>query len=287
MLDEASAAAEAMLTGTSCIWQSNQTFSSSTPTRSHRARAVLETRAEPIGVTLKFVDFAAGDAAGAVKDGVFGALIQNPGSSGRVRDISADIAAVKGVGGVAVRCQRSPCSESARLARIRKAQKSSSGSSQRFSVFPFVSADLTRRSLRLPEGLERQMCRAVRSVSRADADGRPALPAALCRLANSTFVATRRPLNILYGASTPQPVLAAMYAVLSRARPGLRQIAINVFGKSGIGSLVAPPPPVTTSSTPISGFTASGSKLPRARQKGTTTAAARASRVLLLPRRGR
>jgi glycine cleavage system pyridoxal-binding protein P len=101
MLDEASAAAEAMLMARRVSGSESNVFLVDVDVFP-QTRAVLETRAEPIGVTLKFVDFAAGDAVDGVKDGAFGALIQNPGSSGRIRDISVDIAADKNVGGVVV-----------------------------------------------------------------------------------------------------------------------------------------------------------------------------------------
>jgi glycine dehydrogenase len=154
MLDEASAAAEAMLMARRVSGSESNVFlvdADAFP----QTRAVLETRAEPIGVTLKFVDFAAGDAAVAVKDGAFGALIQNPGSSGRVRDISADIAAVKGVGGVVVVASDllalnllvSPGSEGAEIVI---------GSSQRFGV-PLGFGGPHSAFFAVAEGLERQM----------------------------------------------------------------------------------------------------------------------------------
>jgi glycine dehydrogenase len=95
LLDEATAAAEAM------TMARRQSKSESNRFVVHRDThpqtiAVLQTRAEPVGI-----DLVVGD----VEDldgGVFGALFSHPGSSGTVRDWSDAIALVRGAGGIAV-----------------------------------------------------------------------------------------------------------------------------------------------------------------------------------------
>ena len=225
MLDEASAAAEAMLMARRVSGSESNVFlvdADAFP----QTRAVLATRAEPIGVTLKFVDFAAGDVAGALNDGAFGALIQYPGSSGRIRDISADIAAVKGVGGVVVVASDllalnllvSPGSQGAEIVV---------GSSQRFGV-PLGFGGPHSAFFAVAEGLERQMPGRLIGVSR-DADGRPAYRLTL--QAREQHIRRDKATSNICTAQVLLAVLAAMYAVY-HGPAGLRQIAIDVAEKA-------------------------------------------------------
>ena len=225
MLDEASAAAEAMLMARRVSGSESNVFlvdADAFP----QTRAVLVTRAEPIGVTLKFVDFAAGHVAGALNDGAFGALIQYPGSSGRIRDISADIAAVKGVGGVVVVASDllalnllvSPGSQGAEIVV---------GSSQRFGV-PLGFGGPHSAFFAVAEGLERQMPGRLIGVSR-DADGRPAYRLTL--QAREQHIRRDKATSNICTAQVLLAVLAAMYAVY-HGPAGLRQIAIDVAEKA-------------------------------------------------------
>jgi glycine dehydrogenase len=225
MLDEASAAAEAMLMARRVSGSESNVFLVDVDVFP-QTRAVLETRAEPIGVTLKFVDFAAGDAVDGVKDGAFGALIQNPGSSGRIRDISVDIAAVKNVGGVVVVASDllalnllvSPGSQGAEIVI---------GSSQRFGV-PLGFGGPHSAFFAVAEGLERQMPGRLIGVSR-DADGRPAYRLTL--QAREQHIRRDKATSNICTAQVLLAVLAAMYAVYHG--PGkLRQIAIDVAEKA-------------------------------------------------------
>ena len=225
MLDEASAAAEAMLMARRVSGSESNVFlvdADAFP----QTRAVLETRAEPIGVTLKFVDFAAGDAVDGAKDGAFGALIQNPSSSGRIRDISADIAAVKNVGGVVVVASDllalnllvSPGSQGAEIVI---------GSSQRFGV-PLGFGGPHSAFFAVAEGLERQMPGRLIGVSR-DADGRPAYRLTL--QAREQHIRRDKATSNICTAQVLLAVLAAMYAVY-HGPAKLRQIAIDVAEKA-------------------------------------------------------
>ena len=221
MLDEASAAAEAMLMARRVSGSESNVFLVDTDVFP-QTRAVLETRAEPIGVTLSFVDFAAGEGASAAAGGAFGALIQYPGASGRVRDIAADIAAVKGVGGVAVVASDllalnllvSPGSQGADIAI---------GSSQRFGV-PLGFGGPHSAFFAVSEGLERQMPGRLIGVSR-DADGRPAYRLTL--QAREQHIRREKATSNICTAQVLLAVLAAMYAVY-HGPVGLRQIALNV-----------------------------------------------------------
>lgn len=225
MLDEASAAAEAMLMARRVSGSESNVFLVDVDVFP-QTRAVLETRAEPIGVTLKFVDFAAGDAVDGVKDGAFGALIQNPGSSGRIRDISADIAAVKNVGGVVVVASDllalnllvSPGSQGAEIVI---------GSSQRFGV-PLGFGGPHSAFFAVAEGLERQMPGRLIGVSR-DADGRPAYRLTL--QAREQHIRRDKATSNICTAQVLLAVLAAMYAVY-HGPAKLRQIAIDVAEKA-------------------------------------------------------
>ncbi len=225
MLDEASAAAEAMLMARRVSGSESNVFVVDTDAFP-QTKAVLTTRAEPIGVTLKFVDFAAGEVAGALDDGAFGALIQYPGSSGRIRDISADIAAVKGVGGVVVVASDllalnllvSPGSLGAEIVL---------GSSQRFGV-PLGFGGPHSAFFAVAQGLERQMPGRLIGVSR-DADGRPAYRLTL--QAREQHIRRDKATSNICTAQVLLAVLAAMYAVY-HGPGGLRQIAIDVAEKA-------------------------------------------------------
>src|SRR3954447_18267375 len=60
--------------------------------------AVIRTRAEPLGIEIVVAD----PAAGSIPEGCFGALLQYPGSSGRLRDDAAVVAALHDAGAMAV-----------------------------------------------------------------------------------------------------------------------------------------------------------------------------------------
>ncbi|MBA3523051.1 MAG: aminomethyl-transferring glycine dehydrogenase [Geodermatophilaceae bacterium] len=96
MLDESSAAAEAMLlarrrgTGTRFAVDADVL---------PQTAAVLATRAEPVGIELATVDLSDPDAAGA---DCFGVLVQYPGASGRIPDLAAIVAAAREAGAIVV-----------------------------------------------------------------------------------------------------------------------------------------------------------------------------------------
>ena len=99
LLDEATAAAEAMAMAHALSKSKSDVIAVASDLHP-QTRAVLATRARPLGITL--VDVVPGDVAeiGAAKP--FAVLLQYPGSTGAVRDLSADIAAAHEVAALAI-----------------------------------------------------------------------------------------------------------------------------------------------------------------------------------------
>jgi glycine dehydrogenase len=169
LLDEATAAAEAMTMARRLSKQSSERFLVHRDTHPQTI-AVLATRAEPVGIEL-----VVGDETD-VGAGCFGALFSLPTSSGAVPDWTAAIAAVKAQGGVAVvatdllACvlMATPASMGADIAI---------GSAQRFGVpmgfggphAAFIAAD---------DSVARALPGRIVGVS-TDSEGRPALRLAL------------------------------------------------------------------------------------------------------------
>ena len=221
MLDEASAAAEAMLMARRVSGNASTTFLVDVDVFP-QVRAVLETRAEPIGVDLRFVDFAAGEGAQAISDGAFGTYIQYPGASGRIRDIAGDLEAATAAGIVtivgsdllALTLLRSPGSMGADIVL---------GSSQRFGV-PLGFGGPHSAFFAVKAGLERQMPGRLIGVSR-DADGKPAYRLTL--QAREQHIRREKATSNICTAQVLLAVLAAMYAVYHGPQ-GLREIAVGV-----------------------------------------------------------
>jgi len=99
LLDEATAAAEAMAMAHG-INKSKSDVLAVAADLHPQTRAVLATRAKPIGITL--VDVTPGDAAGIAAVRPFAVVLQYPGSTGAVRDLRAEIAAAHEVAALAI-----------------------------------------------------------------------------------------------------------------------------------------------------------------------------------------
>ncbi len=99
LLDEATAAAEAIAMAHATSKAKSDVIAVATDVHP-QARAVLATRAKPIGITLLDVMPGDVDAIRAAKP--FALLLQYPGSSGALRDLSAEIAAAQAVGALAI-----------------------------------------------------------------------------------------------------------------------------------------------------------------------------------------
>ena len=97
LLDEATAAAEAMALSLRVTKNSARRFLVDADVFP-QTMAVLQTRAEPLGIELVAVDLAAGRLPSAEPGGFFGVLVQYPGASGAVRDLSTIVEQAHGAG---------------------------------------------------------------------------------------------------------------------------------------------------------------------------------------------
>ena len=99
LLDEATAAAEAMHMAHATAKAKSDVIAVAADLHP-QTRAVLATRAWPLGITL--VDVAPGDIAAIAAAKPFALVLQYPGSSGQVRDLTPEIAAAHAAGALAV-----------------------------------------------------------------------------------------------------------------------------------------------------------------------------------------
>jgi glycine dehydrogenase len=96
LLDEATAAAEAMTVARRVATQKENTFFVDHDVHP-QTHALIVTRAQPLGLTV-----VSGDPMTATFEGCFGAIFQHPGSHGAIRDLRGPIAKVKEQGGVPI-----------------------------------------------------------------------------------------------------------------------------------------------------------------------------------------
>ena len=99
LLDEATAAAEAMAMAHALSKSKSDILAVSADVHP-QTRAVLATRAKPVGITL--LDVTPSDTAAITAAKAFAVVLQYPGSTGEVRDLSAEIAAIHAAGGLAI-----------------------------------------------------------------------------------------------------------------------------------------------------------------------------------------
>ena len=218
LLDEATAAAEAM---TLCRRQSRAAADAVFVVDADchpQTVAVLRTRAEPLGLSLLVTDLSDG-----IRDGValFGALVQYPGTSGAVPDLAPLAAQVHERGGLlavaadllALTLLQSPGEAGADIAV---------GSSQRFGV-PLGYGGPHAGYLAVRAGLERALPGRLVGVS-IDADGAPAYRLAL--QTREQHIRREKATSNICTAQVLLAVIAGMYAVW-HGPEGLRTIALR------------------------------------------------------------
>jgi glycine dehydrogenase len=217
MLDESTAAAEAMTLVRRSTKHTAEAFFVDAETHPQTI-AVVAARAEPIGIALVVGD----PATDLDPAAVFGALLQHPGTSGVVRDLSPTIDAVHAAGGlVAVATDLLACT----LLTPPGEQGADVvvGSSQRFGV-PLGYGGPHAGFLATREGLRRSMPGRLVGVS-VDAAGRPAHRLAL--QTREQHIRREKATSNICTAQVLLAVIASMYAVY-HGPEGLTAIAERV-----------------------------------------------------------
>jgi glycine dehydrogenase len=217
LLDEATAAAEAMALARRMSKATSNRFVVDIDVHP-QTLAVLRTRAVPLGIELVEADIADGLPEGEL----FGALLQYPGSTGAVRNLSAVIAAAherKALVTVAADILglvllRAPAEIGADIVV---------GSTQRFGV-PLGFGGPHAAFIAVRTGLERSLPGRLVGVS-VDADGRPAYRLAL--QTREQHIRREKATSNICTAQVLLAVMASMYAVY-HGREGLRAIALRV-----------------------------------------------------------
>ncbi len=216
MLDESTAAAEAMTLIRRSTNHPAAAFFVDAETHPQTI-AVVATRAEPLGIPV---------VVGALADldptAVFGVLLQHPGTSGVVRDLSPTIAAVHEAGGLAaVATDLLACT-----VLVPPGEQGADvvvGSSQRFGV-PLGYGGPHAGFLATRDGLRRSMPGRLVGVS-VDAAGRPAHRLAL--QTREQHIRREKATSNICTAQVLLAVIASMYAVY-HGPEGLRAIAERV-----------------------------------------------------------
>ena len=219
LLDEATAAAEAMAMANALSKTKSDILAIATDVHP-QTRAVLATRAKPIGITL--VDVAPGDAAAIGAAKAFAVVLQYPGSTGAVRDLSAEIAAIHAGGGLAI-VAADPLSLALLTPPGEMGADVVVGSSQRFGVpmgfgGPHAAFFATR------DALKRHMPGRLVGVS-LDAAGQPAMRLAL--QTREQHIRREKATSNICTAQVLLAVMAGFYAVW-HGPEGLGRIARRV-----------------------------------------------------------
>jgi glycine dehydrogenase len=216
MLDESTAAAEAMTLIRRSTKHAATAFFVDAETHPQTI-AVVSTRAEPLGI-----EVVVGDVAQLDPTAVFGALLQHPGTSGVVRDLSPTIAAVHDAGGlVAVATDLLACTVLTPPGE--QGADVVVGSSQRFGV-PMGYGGPHAGFLATRDELRRSMPGRLVGVS-VDAAGRPAHRLAL--QTREQHIRREKATSNICTAQVLLAVMASMYAVY-HGPEGLTAIAERV-----------------------------------------------------------
>jgi glycine dehydrogenase len=221
LLDEATAAAEAMTLARRSSKVKSEVYVVDADVLP-QTLAVIRTRAEPLGIEVRVVDFAAGElpeAAGELPEAFFGLHLQYPGASGGVRDHEALVALAHERGAIvtvaadllALCVLREPGAIGADVAV---------GSAQRFGV-PMGFGGPHAGYISVRQGLERTLPGRLVGVSK-DAGGAPAYRLAL--QTREQHIRREKATSNICTAQVLLAVTASMYAVY-HGPDGLREIA--------------------------------------------------------------
>ncbi|HEY2133871.1 MAG TPA: aminomethyl-transferring glycine dehydrogenase [Acetobacteraceae bacterium] len=219
LLDEATAAAEAMSMAHALSKAKSDVIALAADLHP-QTRAVLATRAWPLGLTL--VDVAPGDAAAIRETKPFAVILQYPGTTGAVRDLTAEIAAAHALGAVAI-VAADPLSLMLLTSPGEMGADIVVGSSQRFGVpmgfgGPHAGFFATR------DAFKRAMPGRLVGVSQ-DASGAPAMRLAL--QTREQHIRREKATSNICTAQVLLAVMAGMYAVW-HGPEGLGRIAKRV-----------------------------------------------------------
>ncbi|MGV9777265.1 aminomethyl-transferring glycine dehydrogenase [Streptosporangium sp. NPDC003464] len=215
LLDEATAAAEAMTLARRAGRAASNVFvvdADALP----QTKAVLRTRAEPLGIELVDSDFT-----GELPE-CFGVLVQYPGASGRVRDFRS-IAEAAHARGAQVVAAADLLALTLLTAPGEFGADIAIGSSQRFGV-PLGFGGPHAAYMAVRDGLQRQMPGRLVGVSQ-DADGRPAYRLAL--QTREQHIRREKATSNICTAQVLLAVIAGMYAVY-HGPEGLRRIGRRI-----------------------------------------------------------
>jgi glycine dehydrogenase len=224
MLDEATAAAEAMTLARRARGKGTVFLADSDCLP--QTLAVLATRAEPLGITLVTGRVTPELIAAQPGGELFGVLLQHPGASGEVRDLTPTIAAAHDAGALAVVAADllamtllTPPGELGADIAV--------GSTQRFGV-PMGYGGPQAGYICVQDSLKRQLPGRLVGVS-VDADGHPAYRLAL--QAREQHIRREKATSNICTAQVLLAVIAAMYAAY-HGPDGLVSIAREVHGKA-------------------------------------------------------
>ena len=219
LLDEGTAAAEAVTMAHAASRSKSDVVAVCTDLHP-QTRAVLATRAAPVGITL--VDFAPGDLAAIAAANPFAIVLQYPGSTGALRDLHQEILAAREVDALAI-----VCADLLSLVLLTPPGQMGAdvvvGSSQRFGVpmgfgGPHAAFFATR------DQYKRQMPGRLVGLSQ-DAAGNPALRLAL--QTREQHIRREKATSNICTAQVLLAVMAGMYAVW-HGPEGLTRIARRI-----------------------------------------------------------
>ncbi len=219
LLDEATAAAEAVSMAHGVNKSKSGTIAIATDVHP-QTRAVIATRAWPLGFVL--VDFAPGDAAAIAAAKPFAVVLNYPGGTGEVRDLSGEIAAAHAAGALAV-----VCADLLALALLTPPGEMGAdvvvGSAQRFGV-PMGFGGPHAGYFATSDTYKRHMPGRLVGVS-VDAAGRPAMRLAL--QTREQHIRREKATSNICTAQVLLAVMAGFYAVW-HGPEGLRRIARRI-----------------------------------------------------------